>query len=69
MFTGELFVFRSICKPKQLILKMADPSFSDAILVCQGKEIKINKFLMAARSDVFRKMLSSQDFIEGEVFF
>jgi hypothetical protein len=44
-----------------------DPNFSDATLLCQGKEISIHKFMLAARSDVFKTMLSRQDFIEGDV--
>jgi len=42
-----------------------DPSFPDLILVCQGKEIKANRFMLAARSEVFRTMLTNQEFIEG----
>jgi hypothetical protein len=44
-----------------------DPSFSDATLICQGQKIKIHKFMLAARDDVFKTMLASQDFIEGDV--
>ncbi len=45
-----------------------DPSFSDATLICQGQKIKIHKFMLAARDDVFKTMLASQDFIEGDVW-
>jgi hypothetical protein len=44
-----------------------DPSFTDATLICQGQEIKIHKFMLASRSDVFKTMLTSQAFTEGDV--
>ena len=43
-----------------------EKDFSDATLICQGKEIQINKFMLGARSDVFKTMLSKQDFVEGD---
>jgi hypothetical protein len=51
--------FESMSKEKE------DPTFSDLILVCQGKEIKAHRFMLAARSEVFKTMLTNEKFIEG----
>ena len=42
-----------------------DPAFADGILVCQGKEIPIHRFVFGIRSDVFKKMFASKNFLEG----
>jgi hypothetical protein len=42
-----------------------DSTFSDLILACQGKEIKAHRFMLAARSEVFKTMLTNEEFIEG----
>ena len=45
-----------------------DSTFADGILVCEGKEIPVHRNVLATRSDVFKKMFSSQDFVEGIYF-
>jgi len=43
-----------------------DPAFADGLLLCQGQEIPCHKVLLAARSDVFRKMFLQTEFVEGK---
>jgi hypothetical protein len=52
-------------KEPALSTENEDPSFSDLILVCQGKEIKAHRLMLAARSEVFKTMLTNEEFIEG----
>ncbi len=46
-----------------------DSTFSDAVLVADGKEIPVHKSILAARSDMFRTMFSEQKFVEGWLTF
>ena len=42
-----------------------DPAFTDATLICQEEEIPCHRFVLGAKSEVFKKMFS-QDFEEGK---
>ena len=48
--------------------EMHDPEFTDAVLLCEGEEVKIHRVILAARSDVFRKMFQD-NFLEGEIYY
>ena len=41
-------------------------SFTDAILVCGETEIPVHRFMLAARSPVFKAMFSHEDTLEGQ---
>ena len=42
-----------------------DPTFADATLLCQDEEIPCHRFVLGAKSEVFKKMFSSKNFLEG----
>jgi hypothetical protein len=42
-----------------------DSTFSDAVLVADGKAIPVHRSILAARSDMFRTMFSEEKFVEG----
>ena len=46
--------------------EMNDPEFADAVLVCTGEEILCHRFVLAGRSDVFKKMFQD-NFLEGDM--
>ena len=41
-------------------------SFTDTILSCGGKEIPVHRFMLAARSSVFKAMFSHDETVEGQ---
>ena len=43
-------------------------TFSDATLVCQGLEIPVHRYILAARSEYFKTMFLQPGFIEGSLF-
>ena len=45
--------------------EMADPTFADGTLVCQGVQIPCRRARLASRSEVFKKMFAQKGFVEG----
>ena len=46
-----------------------DPQFSDFVLLCQGEEVQVHKFVLSSRSPVFAAMFQSQmsENVKGEM--
>lgn len=50
---------------QQIASQHDDPTFTDVILVCNETEIPSHRVILAARSELFKMMLSSSSFKEG----
>jgi len=54
------------CFPEDFAREKDDPTFVDVTLVCEEEKIPCHRFILAAKSEVFKKMFS-QDFKEGKL--
>ena len=50
---------------QQIASQHDDPTFTDVILVCHETEIPCHRVILAARSELFKMMLSNTNFKEG----
>ena len=50
---------------QQIASQKADPTFADVTLVCEETEIPCHRVILAARSELFKMMLSNNNFKEG----
>ena len=51
---------------EEFLLDPDNPAFADITLECEGVELKSHSFVLAARSPVFKRMLSQGDFLEQQ---
>ena len=56
---------RVIGNVQEIARQKSDPTFADVILVCQETEIPCHRVILAARSELFKMMLSNRNFKEG----
>ena len=49
-----------------LAKQLAEPSFADWTLVCEGKEIPCHRFMLGSRSPVFKVMFEQDGFLESK---
>ena len=51
---------------KDLSVQLADPSFSDWTLICEGERIPCHRFMLGSRSPVFKTMFEQDGFKESK---
>ena len=51
---------------KDLAIQLADPSFTDWTLICEGEMIPCHRFMLGSRSPVFKAMFEQDGFKESK---